>query len=123
MIGLHIIAVIAWMAGLLYLPRLFAYHHRATAGGEMDQTFRTMEAKVMKIILNPAAILVWILGLTLILVRRHPATVGVGLPADALDADQAGGGSFPHLVASLSDGGAESASRPASCSGPCGSGA
>ena len=66
LIGLHIIAVIAWMAGLLYLPRLFAYHHRATPGGEMDETFRTMEAKVMKIILNPAAILVWILGLTLI---------------------------------------------------------
>jgi protoporphyrinogen IX oxidase len=66
LIGLHIIAVIAWMAGLLYLPRLFAYHHRATHGGEMDQTFRVMEAKVMRIILNPAAILVWILGLTLI---------------------------------------------------------
>ena len=66
LIGLHIIAVIAWMAGLLYLPRLFAYHHRATPGGEMDETFRTMEAKVMKIILNPAAIAVWILGLTLI---------------------------------------------------------
>ncbi|HZZ90637.1 MAG TPA: CopD family protein [Caulobacteraceae bacterium] len=66
LIGLHIIAVIAWMAGLLYLPRLFAYHMRATPDGEMDLTFRTMEAKVMKIILDPAMIAVWILGLTLI---------------------------------------------------------
>jgi putative membrane protein len=66
LIGLHIIAVMAWMAGLLYLPRLFAYHMRATPGGEMDLTFRTMEAKVMKIILNPAMIAVWLLGLALI---------------------------------------------------------
>jgi putative membrane protein len=41
--GLHIIAVIAWMAGLLYLPRLFAYHTKATPGSEMDETFKTME--------------------------------------------------------------------------------
>ena len=40
--GLHIIAVIAWMEGLLYLPRLFAYHTRATHGSEMDETFKTM---------------------------------------------------------------------------------
>ena len=46
LIGLHIIAVIAWMAGLLYLPRLFAYHTRAAPGSEMDETFKTMEAKL-----------------------------------------------------------------------------
>lgn len=60
--GLHIVAVIAWMAGLLYLPRLFAYHTRAEAGSEMDETFKVMEVKLLKIIINPAMILVLILG-------------------------------------------------------------
>ena len=60
--GLHIVAVIAWMAGLLYLPRLFAYHTRAAAGSEMDATFRVMEVKLLRIIINPAMILVFVLG-------------------------------------------------------------
>ena len=64
--GLHILAVIAWMAGLLYLPRLFAYHTRATPSSEMDETFRTMEAKLMKIIMTPAMIAVILLGATLV---------------------------------------------------------
>jgi len=67
--GLHIVAVIAWMAGLLYLPRLFAYHTRATPGSEMDLTFQTMEAKLMSVIMNPAMIVTWIFGLTLIYIR------------------------------------------------------
>jgi putative membrane protein len=67
--GLHIIAVIAWMAGLLYLPRLFAYHTRATPGSEMDLTFQTMEAKLLGIIMNPAMVVTWALGLTLIYIR------------------------------------------------------
>jgi putative membrane protein len=67
--GLHIIAVIAWMAGLLYLPRLFAYHTRATPGSEMDQTFRTMELKLLTIIMNPAMITAWVFGLTLLYIR------------------------------------------------------
>ena len=66
LIGLHILAVIAWMAGLLYLPRLFAYHTRAAAGSELDATFRVMEVKLLRIIMNPAMIAVWLLGLTLI---------------------------------------------------------
>jgi putative membrane protein len=66
LIGLHIIAVIAWMAGLLYLPRLFAYHTRAAVGSEMDETFKTMEVKLYRIIMNPAMIAVWILGGALI---------------------------------------------------------
>ena len=70
-IGLHILAVIAWMAGLLYLPRLFVYHTRAAAGSEMDETFKTMEAKLLRIIMNPAMIVVWILGLNLIWVDRR----------------------------------------------------
>jgi putative membrane protein len=64
--GLHIIAVIAWMAGLLYLPRLFAYHTKAARGSEMEATFQTMEAKLLRIIMNPAMIAAWIFGLCLI---------------------------------------------------------
>ena len=64
--GLHILAVIAWMAGLLYMPRLFAYHTRAAAGSEMDLTFQTMEAKLGKIIMRPAMIAVLLLGATLV---------------------------------------------------------
>jgi putative membrane protein len=64
--GIHILAVIAWMAGLLYLPRLFAYHTRAAVGGEMDETFKVMERKLLHIIMNPALIAVLILGSTLV---------------------------------------------------------
>jgi putative membrane protein len=67
--GLHILAVIAWMAGLLYLPRLFAYHTRATPGSEMDLTFKTMEGKLLSIIMTPAMIVAWILGLMLLSIR------------------------------------------------------
>ena len=64
--GLHILAVIAWMAGLLYMPRLFAYHTRAAVGSEMDLTFQTMEAKLGKIIMGPAMVAVLLLGATLV---------------------------------------------------------
>ncbi|MDQ2860571.1 MAG: CopD family protein [Pseudomonadota bacterium] len=64
--GLHILAVIAWMAGLLYLPRLFAYHTRAAVGSEMDETFKIMEAKLLRIIMNPAMIAVVLLGASLV---------------------------------------------------------
>ena len=67
--GLHILAVIAWMAGLLYLPRLFAYHAKATRGSEMDATFQTMEAKLLRIIMNPAMIAAWLFGVLLIVAR------------------------------------------------------
>ena len=67
--GLHILAVIAWMAGLLYLQRLFAYHTKAAAGSELDTTFQTMELKLYRIIMNPAMIAAWVLGLSLMWVR------------------------------------------------------
>lgn len=60
--GLHILAMVAWMAGLLYLPRLFVYHTRATPGSEMDVTFQTMEAKLLRIIMYPAMVAVFLLG-------------------------------------------------------------
>ena len=65
--GLHIIGVIAWMAGMLYLPRLYVYHTKATRGSEMDLTFQTMEVKLLRIIINPAMGLTWIFGILLIL--------------------------------------------------------
>jgi putative membrane protein len=64
--GFHIIAVIAWMAGLLYMPRLFVYHTRATVGSEMDDTFKTMEQKLEGVIMTPALVAVVILGSSLI---------------------------------------------------------
>lgn len=63
--ALHIMAVIAWMAGLFYLPRLYVYHAAATAGGEASETFKTMEAKLLKVIMNPAMIAAWVFGLAL----------------------------------------------------------
>lgn len=63
--GLHILAVIAWMAGLLYLPRLFAYHAKATRGSELDQTFQTMERKLLAIIMRPAMGAAFVFGFLL----------------------------------------------------------
>ena len=62
----HIIFVMSWMAGLLYLPRLFVYHTRAKKGSEMDATFKIMEQKLAKIIVTPAMVLSLIFGLLLI---------------------------------------------------------
>jgi protoporphyrinogen IX oxidase len=61
----HIIAVIAWMAGMLYLPRLFVYHCAAEKGSVQSETFKVMERRLLRGIINPAMIATWILGLTL----------------------------------------------------------
>jgi putative membrane protein len=61
----HIIAVIAWMAGLLYLPRLFVYHCETTPGTLESERFKVMERKLMRGIIDPSMIAVWVLGLTL----------------------------------------------------------
>ncbi len=61
----HIIAVIAWMAGMLYLPRLFVYHCDAEPGSRQSETFKVMERRLLKAIINPAMIATWILGLWL----------------------------------------------------------
>lgn len=63
--ALHIIAVICWMAGMLYLPRLFVYHSRAIIGGEASEMLKIMERKLMRVIINPAMIATWVLGLWL----------------------------------------------------------
>lgn len=62
----HVISVIAWMAGMLYLPRLFVYHCEAEIGSKQSETFKVMERKLLKAIINPAMILTWVLGLWLV---------------------------------------------------------
>ncbi|WP_210528472.1 protoporphyrinogen oxidase HemJ [Rubellimicrobium arenae] len=62
----HVIAMVAWMAGLFYLPRLFVYHaERAAPGSELDQTFQVMEDKLLRLIMRPAMIATFAFGLTL----------------------------------------------------------
>lgn len=63
----HIMAVIAWMAGLFYLPRLFVYHaEQVGQTGETHSLFQTMEMKLLRVIMNPAMIVTWVLGLCLV---------------------------------------------------------
>src|SRR3954463_8470493 len=63
--ALHVIAVIAWMAGMLYLPRLFVYHCQTPPGSEGSERFKVMERKLLKGIINPSMMAVWLFGLTL----------------------------------------------------------
>ena len=64
--SIHIMAVIAWMAGLFYLPRLFVYHaERAEPGSPLSETFKVMEVKLYRLIMNPSMIVTWIFGLLL----------------------------------------------------------
>jgi putative membrane protein len=63
--ALHVIAVISWMAGLLYLPRLFVYHCEAEIGSKQSETFKVMERRLLKAIMDPAMIAAWLAGLYL----------------------------------------------------------
>ena len=65
--ALHLIAVIAWMAGMLYLPRLFVYHAGSKPGSEQSETFKVMEQRLLKFIMTPAMAATWILGIVLVL--------------------------------------------------------
>ena len=69
--ALHLIAVMSWMAGLLYLPRLFVYHAMVEPGSVRAQTFKLMERRLLKAIMNPAMILSWGLGLWML--YQNPA--------------------------------------------------
>jgi putative membrane protein len=60
--ALHIIAVISWMAGMLYLPRLFVYHCEAEVGSNQSETFKVMERRLLKLIINPAMMVTWLAG-------------------------------------------------------------
>lgn len=61
----HVIAVISWMAGMLYLPRLFVYHAQAEPGSDTSETFKVMERRLLRAIINPAMVVTWVLGLWL----------------------------------------------------------
>lgn len=63
--ALHVVAVVAWMAGMLYLPRLFVYHAEVGPGTPQSETFKVMERRLLKAIVNPAMIVVWVSGLWL----------------------------------------------------------
>ncbi len=63
--ALHVVAVISWMAGMLYLPRLFVYHCGVVPGSEASETFKVMERKLLRAIINPAMVVAWIAGLWL----------------------------------------------------------
>ena len=65
--ALHIIAVIAWMAGMLYLPRLFVYHAMAKPKSEVSETLKTMERRLFNFIMMPAMLITWIVGIFLLL--------------------------------------------------------
>jgi putative membrane protein len=64
--ALHVVSVIAWMAGMLYLPRLFVYHAETARGSEASETFKIMERRLLKAIINPAMILVFLTGFILV---------------------------------------------------------
>ena len=69
----HVIAVVAWMAGMLYLPRLFVYHCQAKKGSELSEKLKIMEKRLLRIIINPAMIVSLILGILLIIITKAGA--------------------------------------------------
>ena len=73
--ALHVISVIAWMAGMLYLPRLYVYHCDAEAGSRQSETFKVMERRLLRAIINPAMIASWAFGLLLV---AHLGALGEG---------------------------------------------
>ena len=72
----HLIAVISWMAGLLYLPRLYVYHVNAPKGGELSETLKTMERKLLRYIMNPAMMVSWVFGI--LMLTANPAIMSAG---------------------------------------------
>jgi putative membrane protein len=67
--AVHVIAVIAWMAGLFYLPRLFVYHAEAGSDAEISATFKVMERRLLKAIMTPAMVASWVFGLSLVAIN------------------------------------------------------
>ena len=64
--AVHVFAVVSWMAGLLYLPRIMVYHSKAAIGGEASEFFKVMEQRLLKVIMMPAMVAAWVLGLSLV---------------------------------------------------------
>ena len=82
--AIHLIAVMSWVAGLLYLPRLYVYHVKAAKGSELSETLKIMERRLLRFIMNPAMIVTWILGLTMIAVNTSVMTSGGWMHAKML---------------------------------------
>lgn len=74
--AIHLIAVMSWMAGLLYLPRLFVYHTAADKGSELSETLKIMERRLLKFIMNPASIVTWVFGA--LMIYANPALMSAG---------------------------------------------
>ena len=74
--ALHLIAMVSWMAGMFYLPRLFVYHTTAPAGSAQSETFKVMERKLLKVIINPAMIATWVIGLLMLVAQPVWLTQG-----------------------------------------------
>jgi putative membrane protein len=66
----HVVAVTAWMAGLFYLPRLFVYHAASSTGSEKSETFKVMEQRLLSVIMTPAMLATWLLGLSLVAINE-----------------------------------------------------
>ena len=79
--SLHLIAVISWMAGLLYLPRIFVYHAEKNTEKNTSETFKVMERRLMYFIMTPAMILSWIIGIALILINEISITLSLWVQA------------------------------------------
>ena len=79
--SLHLIAVISWMAGLLYLPRIFVYHAEKNTEKNTSEIFKIMERRLMYFIMMPAMILSWIIGIALILINGISITLSLWLQA------------------------------------------
>lgn len=73
--ALHVIAVISWMAGLLYLPRLFVYHCESPVGSPQSETFKVMEGKLSRLIMRPAMIASLVFGLIMIAIPGTPGYI------------------------------------------------
>ena len=96
--AVHVIAIIAWMAGMLYLPRLFVYHSDAEPGSVQSETFKVMERRLLRVIMNPAMIIAWVLGLWLAWSGGHYSEIWFLLKFSAVIAMSAVHGIFSKAV-------------------------
>ena len=74
--SIHLIVVVAWMAGMMYLPRLFVYHHQSEPGGEAEKYFIQMQRRLLRGIINPSMAMVWILGI--VMLYANPSILSAG---------------------------------------------
>ncbi len=74
--AIHVIAIISWMAGLLYLPRLFVYHTQVDIGSESSELLKVMERRLLNFIMNPASIVAWLCGGMMIYANEALMTSG-----------------------------------------------